>query len=179
MGAYPKNYSLKDGAKVTIRPIDQNDLDKSYSFFNQLTEQDRLYLRIDVSQKEAVERRLRQEHWDREVCYRLVAEKDGKIIADATLCKPSHGWTTHTANLRYIVLREYRRKGLATILARELFVTAVKEGIEKIQAEIMEENKAALKSVERLGFKKEGVLKDFVMDIKGSKHNLVIMSYAV
>jgi RimJ/RimL family protein N-acetyltransferase len=159
--------------------VNENDVDQSYDFFNQLSEQDRLYLRIDVSRKGAVQRRLMDERWDREVCYRLVAEKEGRIIADATLCRPSFGWSTHTANLRYIVLGEFRRKGLATILVRELFVTAVKEGIEKIEAEIMEENNAAIKSVEKLGFKQEGVLKDFVTDIKGSRHNLVIMSYAV
>jgi len=119
------------------------------------------------------------EGWDKEIRYHLVAEKDDRIIADATLCRPCHGWTSHTGNLRYIVARDYQHKGLGTILARELFVVAVKEGIKKIETEIMEDNTAGLKSVEKLGFLKEGTLQDFVTDIHGRKHNLVIMSYFV
>ena len=68
---------------------------------------------------------------------------------------------------------------MANIIVRELFVEAVKEGPEKIEAEIMEDNIAGIKCVETLGFIREGVLKDFVTDVKGNKHNLVVMSYFV
>jgi RimJ/RimL family protein N-acetyltransferase len=175
----PKEMALKDGEKVLVRAMGEDDFEKSFSFFSELPEEDRLFLRTDVSNKEVVARRLSAEGWDKEVCYNLIAEKEDRIIADARLCRPKHGWTSHTASLRYVVARDFQHKGLGTILARELFVIAVKQGIKKIETEIMEDNTAAIKSVEKLGFLREGTLKDFVTDIHGRKHNLVIMSYFV
>ena len=177
MGSYPKTFELKDGTSVIVRPMDEKDYQKSYNFFSNLSKQDRLFLKCDVNQKEVVFRRMNPDSYDMEHCFRLIAEKDNKIIADATLCRPKHGWTSHTGTLRYIVGEKYRGKGLANIIVRELFVEAVKEGIEKIEAEVMEDNVAGIKCVENLGFLKEGVLANFVTDIKGNKHNLVVMSY--
>ena len=179
MTSYPKTFELKDGTSVTIRPMIEQDLEKTFDFFSKLSEDDKLFLKCDINDKEVVARRIKPDSYDTEYCFRLLAEKDDEIIADATICKPKHGWTTHTSTLRYIVADDYRSKGLANIIVRELFVEAVKEGTEKIEAEVMEDNIAGIKCVEKLGFIKEGVLKDFVTDVKGNKHNLVVMSYFV
>lgn len=179
MASYPKEFKLKDGSNITIRPMTDLDLQKSFEFFKKMHPEDRLFLRTDVTKKDVVARRVNPDGCDRETCIRLVVEKDGEIIADATLCRPKHGWTCHTGRMRYIISKDYQRKGLGTILARELFVAAVRENIEKIEVEIMEDNIAAIKSVERLGFLREGLLREFVTDINGDKHNLVIMSYFV
>lgn len=179
MTSYPKTFELKDGTSVIIRPMDEQDLEKTFSFLNKLSEDDKLFLKCDVADKDAVARRIKPDSYDTEHCFRLVAEKDNEIIADATICRPKHGWTSHTSTLRYIVAEDYRSKGLANIIVRELFVEAVKEGTEKIEAEVMEDNIAGIKCVEKLGFIKEGVLKDFVTDVRGKKHNLVVMSYFV
>jgi len=177
--SYPKTFELKDGTSVTIRPMVEQDLEKTFDFFSKLSEDDKLFLKCDINDKEAVARRIKPDSYDTEHCFRLLAEKDDEIVADATICKPKHGWTTHTSTLRYIVADDYRSKGLANIIVRELFVEAIKEGTEKIEAEVMEDNIAGIKCVEKLGFIKEGVLKDFVTDVKGNKHNLVVMSYFV
>jgi [ribosomal protein S5]-alanine N-acetyltransferase len=179
MTTYPKTFELKDGTSVIIRPLVENDFEKSFKFFCSLSENDRLFLKCDVTDRDAVSRRMNPDSWDTEYCYRLVAEKDNEIIADSTICQPKYGWTSHTATLRYIVAKEYRSKGLANIIVRELFVEAVKQGVEKIEAEVMEENVAGIKCVEKLGFIQEGVLEDFATDVKGKRHNLVIMSYFV
>ncbi|MEW6368442.1 MAG: GNAT family N-acetyltransferase [Acidobacteriota bacterium] len=179
MGSYPKTVELKDGTSIVVRPMNERDLDKSFEFFRRLSEEDRTFLRVDVTNREALERRMHPDGWDEESCFRLVAEKDGTIVADATLCRPKHGWTSHTAALRYIIDRDFRHKGLAGVLVRELFIAAVREGVEKVEVEIMEDNIGAIKSVEKIGFKREGTLRDFVTDIKGRKHNLAILSYFI
>jgi RimJ/RimL family protein N-acetyltransferase len=179
MSSYPKTFNLKDGNEVFVRELTPDDLERSFTFFNKLPLEDRLFLRVDVTKREVVERRMKQEGCDREVCYRLVAEKSDEIIADATLCIPAHGWSTHTATIRFIVAKDLRNKGLASILVRELFVAAVKRGIEKIEVEVIEDNAAGIRSVQKLGFKQEGMLREFVKDVKGRNHNLVIMSYFV
>jgi RimJ/RimL family protein N-acetyltransferase len=179
MSSYPKTFSLKDSNEIFVREMQPDDLEKSFNFFQKLPQEDKLFLRVDVAKKEVVERRMKQEGCDREVCYRLVAEKGDEIVGDATLCIPAHGWSVHTAVIRFVVARDFRNQGLASILVRELFVAAVKRGIEKIEVEVIEDNLAGLKSVQKLGFRQEGVLREFVKDVRGRNHNLVTMSYFV
>ena len=53
-----KTVELKDGTAVVIREIGAEDLEESLAFFRALPEDDRRYLRRDVTQREIVERRL-------------------------------------------------------------------------------------------------------------------------
>ena len=46
----------------------------------------------------------------------------------------------------------------------------------KIQAEIIETQLSACSAFERMGFKKEALLKKHVIDINGERQNLIIMS---
>jgi ribosomal protein S18 acetylase RimI-like enzyme len=65
--------------------------------------------------------------------------------------------------------------GLGTLLMKELVSHAEAEGVSKIRAEIMDTQKSAQAAFERLGFKKAAELKDFVTDLEGETHNLVVM----
>lgn len=58
---------------------------------------------------------------------------------------------------------------------RELVAHAVEKSILKISATMMDTQQSAQRAFERIGFKKAGELKDFVTDINGKYHNLVIM----
>ena len=74
-----------------------------------------------------------------------------------------------------MVSREYQQKGLGTALMRELVGNALERKVLKLSATMMDIQKSAQRAFERIGFKKEAELKDFVMDISGQPHNLVIM----
>ena len=58
---------------------------------------------------------------------------------------------------------------------RELVSVAEQKNVSKIQANIMDVQKSAQKAFERLGFKQEAELKDFLMDKSGNKRNLILM----
>lgn len=51
--------------------------------------------------------------------------------------------------------------------------------LEKVSAEMMENQYAAIEVFKALGFVKEAVLKNHVMDLNGNKHSLIIMSQDV
>jgi len=74
-----------------------------------------------------------------------------------------------------VVSKEYQQKGLGTALMRELVAHAVEKGILKLTATMMDIQKSAQRAFERIGFKKEAEMKDFVMDLNGKYHNLVVM----
>ncbi len=168
-----KVVKLKDGTNTVIRPLTEGDLDKSFEFFQTLSEDDRMYLRVDVSDRDIVEKRLRNVGMMN--IKRLIAEIDGDIAADATLEFHQSGWKRHLAEFRLIVSGRFQRKGLGMIMAGELYELAVKEGAEEMIIELMEPQVEAKKIFERLGFKEGGFLERFVKDANGQKQNLVIM----
>ena len=45
---YPKEVTLRDGSKITLRPVVKEDEEALYRFFMGLSKEDRLYLRDDV-----------------------------------------------------------------------------------------------------------------------------------
>ena len=79
------------------------------------------------------------------------------------------------AEIRCVVAREYQKKGVGTTLMRQLLAHADQKGVKSISAEMMDTQPSAQKVFRRLGFKKAAELKDFVTDIAGRRHNLVIM----
>jgi RimJ/RimL family protein N-acetyltransferase len=101
---------------------------------------------------------------------------DNTIVGEGTIVRPEGGWMRHTGELRCVVRENYKRKGLCTIVVRELFLHAVTTDLFKIQAAVMEEQKSAISAFKRMGFKQEAVLKKHVTDINGVRHDLVLMN---
>jgi len=80
------------------------------------------------------------------------------------------------AEVHVVVDAAHRRVGLAHNLLYELFDLAGEGGIETLLAEMMSEQKAAIRLFERLGFKREAVFRGLVKDLHDKKHDLVIMT---
>ena len=106
----------------------------------------------------------------------ILAFDGEKVIVDATLHRSAHGWSRHVGEIRMVTASGYRRRGLGLVLAKEIFLLAQLLGIEKVQAEMMDSQQGAIKVFETIGFQKEAVLNDYVKDLQGRKHNLVIMT---
>ena len=168
-----KTLQLKDGTEITIRDLRPDDVDRSLAFFRSLPTEDRIYLRNDVTKRDVVEDRIRT--LPNERIKRIVVIVDGDIVADGSLESEGYSWKNHVAEMRLIVARPYQRKSLGMLLARELYLLAAKKRVEEIVAKVMRPQTAALKIVERLGFREQTVLPDYVKDVDGNKHDLIVM----
>jgi len=168
-----KVVKLKDGTEVTIRPLKMDDIDRSHAFFHALPEEDRSYLRRDVTKMEVVRQRINSMRADR--VRRLVALYDGEIVADGSLELEAQGWKEHHAELRLIVSRKFQRNKLGMLMARELYLLAAQNGVEEIVVKMMETQIAARKIFERLGFLEDAVLRGYIKDLGGERHDLVVM----
>lgn len=169
-----KKVSLKDRTQVVIRDLTEDDVARSLAFFQDLPPGDRLYLRNDVTKREVIEARIRRMEAGKTM--RLVAvTEEGQIVADGSLESEGYAWKDHVAEVRLIVAAAYQRKSLGMLLARELYLQATSKRVEELIAKVMRPQKAAVKVLERLGFKEEAVLPDYVRDIEGKKHDLIIM----
>ena len=140
----PKTIQMKDGTKIVIRPLSKQDGPALQKFFSEVPEDDRLFLKEDVTKKEVIDRWIGGLDFD--MVLPMIAEKDGAILGDATLHFRRYRWQRHMAEIRCVVAREYQKKGLGTALMRELVTVAEQNNVSKIQANIMDVQKSAQKA---------------------------------
>jgi L-amino acid N-acyltransferase YncA len=170
---FPKVTVLKDGTKVTLKAMTHNDRHALQEFFARIPEEDRKFLKHDVSKKEVVESWLRDINYAR--VFPLLAEVDGKIVADATLHRRTSGWLKHVGEVRIVVDPAFRRKGLGSHLLEEIILLAADAGLEKLVAEIVAEEKAAIRAFHRYNFEQVAVIPGIVKDQTGTYRDLVVM----
>jgi RimJ/RimL family protein N-acetyltransferase len=173
MEPYSKEGVLKDGTRVTLRPMVQADREKMLAFFRGLDEKDLLFLRSDVRDAEVIDR------WVNNIDYRrafpLLAEVEGRIVGDATLHMRRMGWKRHLGNVRVVVAKDFQNKGLATLLINELVELAEEFGLEKLIAEIHLQAQSAMTAFKHAGFSVKAVFEDLVKDFTGRSSDLVVM----
>lgn len=168
-----KQLALKDGTKIIVRAMKYDDIELSLDFFESLKEKERRFLRMDVTRKGNVKKRIEQIKSGQ--VRRIVATCKDKIIADGALELSHHGWEEHIGEMRIIVADDFQKKGLGMIIARELYHIAASEKLEEIVVRMMRTQIGAKKIFRKLGFHEEIILPDHVKDLKGKSHDLIIM----
>jgi L-amino acid N-acyltransferase YncA len=170
---FPKTIVLKDGTKVVLKAMTHTDRDALHQFFSRVPEQDRKFLKHDVSKKEVIDSWLKDINYGR--VFPMLAEVDGKVVGDATLHRRSSGWLKHVAEVRLVVDPAYRHKGLGSHLLEEIIMLAADAGVEKLVAEIVAEERAAIRAFQRFNFEQVAVLPGIVKDQNGRYQDLVVM----
>ncbi len=174
MERYPKKARLRDGREVTLRPMVESDLEGLVAFFKSLPAEDRLFLKSDVTNREVIEK------WVKNTDYNsvlpILATADDAIVADATLHLNQHGWQRKSGEIRCVVARSYQGSGLGTLLVGELVQHAAARGIERLMSQMTTDQHQAIKVFQRVGFKREAVLRRHVVDVEGNWRDLVIMT---
>lgn len=169
-----KIETLKDGTKVVIRNLTLNDLDRIMKFYSSLPSEDRKYLRVDVTNKNIVEQRIRAIELGN--VFRIIALHGDDIIADGALELTTEEWRKHQGELRVIIAKKFQRKGLGMIIMRELYFLAVEKKVEKAVVKMMRPQIAARTICKKLGFREELLIPDYVRDQTGKSQDLVIMT---
>jgi L-amino acid N-acyltransferase YncA len=168
-----QRFSLKDGTEIYVRVMRDTDLELLLDFFRSLDEKERRFLRMDVTKRKNVKKRIEQ--MKAGLVRRIVATYKNKIIASGALELSEHGWEEHIGEMRIIVADNFQRKGLGMIIARELYFLAAAEKLEEVVVRMMRTQVRAKKIFRKLGFHEEIVLPDHVKDLKGRTQDLIIM----
>ena len=167
---YPTQYifdsKLRDGSKITIRPIrpeDEPDLVRFHEQLSDLTVYYRYMHQITLTQRIAHERlaRICFIDYDREMA--LVVEKknpkskqskirsgEKEIIAVGRLSK-IHG--TNDAEFAIVISDKYQRQGLGTELMKKLIDIGKLEKIDRIVAELLPDNAGMTRVMDKVGFR--------------------------
>lgn len=168
-----KNVKLKDGTEIVLRQLKKKDRNRLTVFFRSLPKEDRIYLRVDITDKETIKQIIKSSKLGESK--RIIALDNDNIIAAGLLELEKRKWKKHFGEIRLLVSKSYRRKGLGMLLARELYLLAISEKVEDIIVKMMKPQVAAIDIFKRMGFKEEAVLPDYVKDLEGTKRDLIIM----
>ncbi len=170
---YPKKVRLKDGAFVTLRPMTRDDEHGVYLFFNSLSEATRQFLRNDVLNRKIITAWMRELNYEKVLP--IIAEYEGKIVANATLHRKTFGWGRHVGEVRVVIDCGFQGRGLGGILSDEMCRIAVAGGLKKLVARIVTAREDAIKAFESSGFESVAVLKNYVKDINQNYADIAIM----
>ena len=109
----------------------------------------------------------------------VLAYDGGKLAGWASLHHNEVLWTRHVGEIRTIVGAEYRDIRLGVRLVEEIFEIAKEIGLKKITAHMTSDQRGARATFERIGFRPEALLADYVVDTEGRTHDMLIMSYDI
>lgn len=170
---YPRNIQLKDGSQCTLRPLRKDDEKAFHEFFLSVPEPERMFIKHRVTEPEVIRDWCRNIDLGRN--FPLLALMDGKIVGDATLHQQLGGWKRHIGRVSVLVHPKYRGRGLARALVSEIANLAQNLGLEKVEAEFIGGQEAAIKMFALLGFSNLLRLPDYVKDMQAITHDYVLM----
>ncbi len=172
---YPKDIALRDGTRLTLRPMEVGDAGALWAFFAELPAIDKAHIREDVDRREVVER------WARTLDYGAVlpilALLGDRVVGTATLFRNTSGWKQRVGIVRILISPDFRHRGLGTALIREVRHLGEKGALVHLVAEVIEEQQDAIRALERMGFERAIVYRNYANDRAGRLHNLVVLLY--
>lgn len=170
---YPREVPLKDGSKCSFRPLKKDDERQFYEFFRGIPEPERMFIKHRVADPKVIKGWCQDIDLGRHLP--LLATIQGKIVGDATLHQQLGGWKRHIGRVSVLVLPEYRGRGLARALVSEIVDLARQLGLERVEAEFIGEQEAAIRMFALLGFSNLLRLDGYVKDMQAIKHDYVLM----
>ena len=170
---YPKEIKLKDGSKSRLRPLRKDDENGFHEFFLGVPESERMFIKHRVTEPQVIREWCQNIDLHRNLP--LLALVNGKIVGDATLHQQLGGWKRHIGRVSVLVHPQHRGRGLARALITEIVGIARAVGLEKVEAEFIGGQEAAIKMFAMLGFSNLVCLKDYVKDMQAITHDYVLM----
>ena len=169
---YPRSASLRDGHKISLRLMQPGDKDLLLAFARSLPADDLLFLRRDITQAASVD------EWIAEIesgeTYTVLGFDGDKLLGEGDLHYNAADWTRHLGEIRLLLSPAARGRGLGRVLAEEIYAIAQQLQLELLTARMVLDQAAAQSVFRRLGFQREAVLWDYVIDADGKTHDLLV-----
>jgi len=170
---FPKNVSLKDGKSAVLRPLQPDDEEDFHQLFLDIPEHERMFIKHRVQDIQVVR------DWCQNIDYGrnlpMIGLIGGKLVGVATLHQQLGGWKRHIGRVSVLVHPGFRGRGLARALIAEILDIARRAGLEKVEAEFIGEQTAAIHMFAMLGFNELLRLDDYVKDMQAISHDYILM----
>ncbi|HVQ76929.1 MAG TPA: GNAT family N-acetyltransferase [Candidatus Binatia bacterium] len=150
---HPRTVRLDDHTALGLRLMTAADAAPIVAFARSLPDDDLLFLRTDITNPDMVA------EWVQNLeAGRTIAEVDGEMAGYAALVTNRLSWQRHLGEIRIQVAQRYRSRGVGRALAGEILALARPRGLRKIVAQMTPDQKGAIATFERLGFRPEASL---------------------
>ena len=170
---YPKEIALKDSSHSQLRPLRKEDEKALHAFFLAVPESERMFIKHRVTDVSVIRDWCKNIDLGRNLP--LLAFIQGNIAGVATLHQQLGGWKRHIGRVSVLVLPQFRGRGLARALIREIVELARSLSLEKVEAEFIGEQEAAIKMFALLGFSNLARFEDYVKDMQAITHDYILM----
>jgi RimJ/RimL family protein N-acetyltransferase len=174
---YPRDVRLPSGKTVNFRLADASHRDDLLALARTLPRQDVMFLRMDITDPRNIDEWIRNIANGRTIS--VLAYEGDTLAGWASLHHNEVLWTRHVGEIRTIVGPDYRNVRLGVRLVEEIFEIAKEMGLKKITAQMTSDQRGARATFERIGFRPEALLADYVVDAEGRTHDMLIMSYDI
>ena len=175
IGAFPKEVGLRDGSRVLVRSLEDGDERALLDFFLRIPEEERFFLKEEVTMPAVVDRWVRERDFRRALA--VLALDGSRVVADAVLVRRRGNSRSHIGEIRVVVAPEYRERGLGTALIRELCDVADDAWLEKVMFELVaDREQEAIRAAEWLGFLRVATIEGGAVDPLGHHHDVVLMA---
>jgi L-amino acid N-acyltransferase YncA len=191
---YPKTIELDEGqlppgpSFLRVRPSNQPqvrpvllrlmaapDRDSMLLLARHLPQEHLLFLHSDISQPANVDEWLND--IEKGTTFTLLAEPDGTLEGYASLHLSSVRWTRRIGEIAINVAPEWQSRGLGEALCTEIVSLGEMLGLRKLTAQMVAEHKNARAMFERLAFRIQAFLPEWVEDQEGRNRDLLLMAY--
>src|SRR6267143_3780266 len=162
-----KRFSLANGQEVILRVIRPRDVDSLLSFFNGLVDErghdreSQLHAGFDkkfTRRQEAQYIRQILDHIEKDEAVNIVAEVDGRIVANGGVARGKYSDTNRHGSLGLTVSGDYRGHGIGSKMIQTLLTESRGLGLESVDVEFLATNKSAQRAYTRAGFKRAGII---------------------
>jgi ribosomal protein S18 acetylase RimI-like enzyme len=170
---FPADLELKGGLRGVLRPLEAGDETAFHAFFQAVPAKERMFIKHRVTEPEIVRNWCQNIDLGRN--FPLLAVAEDRIIGDATLHQQLGGWKRHIGRVSVLVHPQYRGRGLAKTLVTQILEIARRSGLEKVEAEFIGDQEAAIHMFSLLGFTSLLRLPAYVKDMQAVTHDYVLM----
>lgn len=170
---FPKEVALKSNQRCCLRPLAAADESAFFDFFQAVPENERMFIKHRVTDRMVIR------EWCQSIDYGrnlpLLAIHENNIVGVSTLHQQLGGWKRHVGRVSVLVHPHFRGLGLASTLVTEIINIARHIGLERIEAEFIGGQAAAIQMFGLLGFNTLARLHDHVKDMQAVSHDYILM----
>jgi acetyltransferase len=150
---YEKDWMMRDGTPVLLRPMKPEDEQMVLDFLGKCSEETIFFRYFSLIKKWTHERLIRftQNDYDREIGLMTIGRPPGPEVM-LGVCRLVMDANRETAEFAIIVADQWQGKGLGPKLMEEVIAIARERGVKLLWGEVLATNQPMLEMVKHLGF---------------------------